>query len=284
MSWSILKKIKLSFRQKLFMVNSARTSSHASLRLARASLTFEAAVVLPLFLIGMLTLISVMDLQRIKTEINVSLNQSVKELGMYAFVMGENEEESPVGQIDDAICMAYAMGSVEGNKQVTLHSLKSSYAGHNIELWLSGNYQPIVSLIPGLRMPFQNRVRVHDWRGYDGGTKEESSHTESGEMVYVTDHQSVYHTSSKCTHLDLSITRTTTTQVNSLRNEGGGKYHECEHCIGKNGHEGIAYITKTGDRYHGDGNCQGLKRSTKLVLKDSLGAIAKCSRCQEREG
>ena len=45
------------------------------------------------------------------------------------------------------------------------------------------------------------------------------------EMVYVTEYESVYHTSESCTHLDLSVHRGIKTQVEQKRNEYGGKYH-----------------------------------------------------------
>ena len=224
-----------------------------------------------------------MDLQRIKTEINVSLNESVKELGMYAFALEVGADEAPIEYIDDAACMAYALGKIKGNEQVTLHALKSSYDAPYVELWVSGQYQPLVSIIPRLQIPFQNRVRVHGWTGYDGTDSEENS-GQYGKMVYVTDYQSVYHTSAKCTHLDLSITQTTKAQVGSERNVNGAKYYECPNCVDGEEYMGVLYITKSGDRYHANERCQSLKRSVKLVLKDSLGDIGQCVRCQENGG
>lgn len=275
MSW-----IKILFRQKEYISNRIRTSPRAPVKLQKGSLTIEAAVTLPLFFMGMVALICIMDVQRVKTEVNISLNESVKELGMYAFALGT--EESPIDYIDDALCMAYAQSKLKSNEQVRLNTLKSSYNNNMVELWVSGSYQLPVGIIPTPRITLQGRVRVHDWTGYDG-ERDEGLATEYDTLVYVTPHQSVYHTSSSCTHLDLSIMQTTTGQVGNKRNENGGKYHECSRCIG-DGYSGIIYITKTGDRYHASTKCQGLKRGIELVPKESVSGLRECLRCQGNGG
>ena len=271
---------KILFRQKKCNSNKFGTSSCNSLKLQRGSLTIEAAVILPLFFIGMVALICVMDLQRIKTEVHVSLNESAKELGMYAFVLGDGE--SPIGAVDDALCMAYAQKNLTSDKNVKLNTLKSSYNNHRVELWVSGSYKLPVAIIPLPRIPFQSRVRVHDWTGYSGSGGDEDT-KEYDALVYVTEHQSVYHTSSGCTHLDLSIMPTTTSQVGNQRNESGGKYHQCSHCV-DSGYTGAVHITKTGNRYHADVKCQGLKRSITLVPKESVSSLQECLRCQAKGG
>ena len=268
------------FRQKEYAIKRYGASPRAPSKLYRGSLTIEAAVVLPLFFMGMVALICMMDLQRIKTEVNVSLQESAKELGMYAFALGDGE--SPIGEVDDVVCMAYAQGKLKSDARVHLNTLRSSYDNHMVELWVTGTYQLPVSIIPIPRIPLQSRVRVHDWTGYSGESGGEVA-GEHGELVYVTTHQSVYHTSASCTHLDLSITPTTTSQVSSQRNDNGGKYHECSSCIG-DGYSGTIYITKTGDRYHASLNCHGLKRGIELVPKDTVAGLQQCLRCQGNGG
>ena len=268
------------FRQKEYVIKRFKASSRAPSKSYRGSLTIEAAVILPLFFMGMVALICVMDLQRVKTEVNVSLQESAKELGMYAFALGEGE--SPIGEVDDVVCMAYAQGKLKNDARVRLNTLRSSYDNHMVELWVTGTYQLPVSIIPIPRISLQSRVRVHDWTGYsgEGGGEVASEHDE---LVYVTPHQSVYHTSASCTHLDLSITPTTTGQVSSQRNDNGSRYHECSSCIG-DGYSGTIYITKTGDRYHASLQCHGLKRGIELVSKDTVGGLQQCLRCQGNGG
>ena len=49
--------------------------------------------------------------------------------------------------------------------------------------------------------------------------------SDSEEMVYVTDYQGVYHTFSDCTYLSLSVTTASKSNLSSLRNVYGEKYH-----------------------------------------------------------
>ena len=268
------------FRQKKRNFKKFKASPRASFITKKGSLTIEAAVILPLFFVGMVALICVMDLQRIKTEVNVALNESVKELGMYAFAL--DGRDSPIGKVDDALSMIYAQKNLKSDKQVKFNTLKSSYNDNMVELWVTGSYQLPIAIIPVPRIPFQSRVRVHDWTGYSGDDDNDTK-GEYDTMVYITAHQSVYHTSTKCTHLDLSITPTTTGQVSSKRNESGGKYHACSHCI-ESGYSGNVYITRTGDRYHASTSCQGLKRSIELVPQESVSGLRECTRCQGSGG
>lgn len=70
-------------------------------------------------------------------------------------------------------------------------------------------------------------MRIKAWTGYEAGGFGE----EDDQIVYVTDTGVVYHKNPHCTHLDLSIHAAASSELNSLRNESGGKYHACEKCV-----------------------------------------------------
>lgn len=55
--------------------------------MAKASLAVETALVLPLFFMGMVTLISFMDIYRLQTEHLTKLCERAKQAGMYAYVL-----------------------------------------------------------------------------------------------------------------------------------------------------------------------------------------------------
>lgn len=57
-------------------------------KMKKASLTVEAALVLPLFFFGVITLLSFMDIYKIQTEHLTKLCQNAKEAGMYAYGAG----------------------------------------------------------------------------------------------------------------------------------------------------------------------------------------------------
>mgnify|MGYP001101852664 FL=1 len=74
-----------------------------------AVLTVEAALVIPLFLLGICTLLGIMDLYRVQVLVKTSLHQSAQELGMYASVeSGDSGVNTPTGVLSSGVCSAYA--------------------------------------------------------------------------------------------------------------------------------------------------------------------------------
>lgn len=98
-----------------------------------ASLAVETALVLPLFFLGMVTMISFMDIYQIQTVHLQKLCEKTKEAGMYAYVLDG-----------------------KGPDKVTLPDVYS--------------YTPIGGLIPLSKVWMQNTITVHAWTG-SGGTE-----------------------------------------------------------------------------------------------------------------
>lgn len=132
------------------------------------------------------------------------------------------------------------------------------------------------------------RVNVRGWIGYkpdeasDLGGGDESDENTDNEYVYIAETGSVYHLTNECTHLKLSISEESLLGIDGLRNDGGGKYKECEICFKAIdiSELGSVYITQTGDRYHSSIACSGLKRNISKVLLSQVGDRSLCSRCK----
>lgn len=228
--------------------------------LKKASLTVEAAVVLPVFLLAMTMLLSVIDICRIKIEGQAELTWQAKKLSMYA----------------------YATPGIYESEYVDLYKIET--------------YDFPVQLFPFKTIKIALRARMHTWTGRgeeDGINGADNAGTDG--MVYITDRETVYHTNEECTHLSLSIIQTDKKAVGSLRNEDGGKYYACEKCCGGNGsgdgtqteetygnenHDSsICYVAENGSSYHASLNCSSLTRTTKLVKKTEVGHLVECERC-----
>ena len=134
--------------------------------LKRASLTVEAALVLPIFLFGVITLISFMDIYKVQTEHLTELCQKAKEAGMYAYGAGNS-----------------------GAENIVLPDVYSC--------------QPVGGLLPLPRVCFHNTVKVHAWTGVK--YEEENTAAENQPMVYVTESGTVYHRKLGCSYLNLSV-------------------------------------------------------------------------------
>ena len=216
--------------------------SFCALPWKRASLALETAFVLPLFLLGMITMISFMDIYQLQTQHLSKLCQTAKTSGMYAYGTSGN-----------------------GPEELVLPDLYS--------------YQPFGGLLPLRKVWTLNRVKVHTWTGKDFSDWNTGENDEIEEMVYVTESGGVYHINSGCTYLNLSVTKVSGSSVSSLRNSGGGKYHACEICSRNQSPAGTVYITRDGNRYHNHADCSGLKRTVRLVCKSDVDHMAVCSRC-----
>lgn len=219
--------------------------------LRKASLTVEASVILPVFLLAMTMLISVIDVCRVKVEAQAELTQQAKKLSMYA----------------------YAASEIYENEYVDLYKIET--------------YDLPVKLFPFQPVKLAIRARVHTWTGRSDAENNAASDSEdASDMVYITERETVYHTNENCTHLDLSIMQTDKNSLSDLRNEVGGKYYACEKCCGSShgndsaSYGSIYYITENGSSYHVSLNCSSLKRTTKLVKKSEVTHLEECERCK----
>lgn len=140
---------------------------------------------------------------------------------------------------------------------------------------LTAEYQvvipvPLFGIAP---VKCSEKMKIKAWSGYE----REGWMDTGNDTVYVTETGLVYHKDYHCSHLDLSIRMTHLELVEGLRNENGGKYYPCEHCVKGNG--GNIYITNSGDRYHSSLSCSGLKRTIYAIPISEAAGKGACSRC-----
>ena len=211
----------------------------------KGSLTVEAALALPLFFMITICLISIM--------------------GVYGTVLREM-----MTLRDSSEAAAMAVSGTEGDSWIELENIVT--------------YKPyyLPSGVSSIYIPVKSKVRA--WTGRDGNDSSGSSSSESSNYVYMTEYGSVYHTDPSCTHLDLSISTTSSASVGALKNVYGEHYHACDKCVGSGSANSTVYITQEGDCYHNSAECSGLKRTVKLVSIDEVGDVGQCSRCAASGG
>lgn len=129
-----------------------------------------------------------------------------------------------------------------------------------------------ISLPP---VPMYSKLKVHTWTGY----QEENGAVQEEKMVYIADTGKVYHLKSTCSYLRVSLEAVSAKELPGRRNESGGKYYPCERCIEDGKTPSIVYITGSGDRYHGQITCGGLKRTVRMVPLSQIKGWPACSRC-----
>lgn len=213
--------------------------------MSRASLTVECAIALPFFFLCLIMLISFMDAVGLSTEKNLELSGKARQMAMYAGTLDSDGES----------------------------------------LWIdlpqTVTYRFPVRIVPVPSLVIAVRARVHPWTGYCGSEGKAEQAENSGEYIYLTDNQEVYHTHADCTHLDLRIMKTDTSHVRSLRNEYGGKYRPCPGFPA--GYSGEVYVTAKGDYYYPSMNYGSLTRHVRIERLEDMSGLCQCQRCAARD-
>lgn len=266
----------------------------------RGSMTVEAAFVLPLFLFFFLNLFSALEMLRLHGNLQAAVWETGRQMAVYGYVYDQAAEGEAGGTLQDMgvsllsefaarnsviryLGEAYLEESPLSGGKNGLIFLESSFLRENdcVDIKVTYEVSPWVKWI-GFR-PFRmgNRYYGRAWTGYEVG--EGSADTAVQEdIVYVTEHGSVYHETLECTYLKRTISELPPEQVESRRNASGERYRRCELCGGQEG-EGKVYITEDGNRYHMSRNCGALKRTIRtLPRSDAQKRYAPCSKCGKR--
>ena len=168
-------------------------------------------------------------------------------------------------------------------------SISGGVAGINIygttydpetgEVTLSARYKlkPLIDMF-GVGINAKTVVKT---RAYIGGkmiTKAQDTSDESYTTVYVAENGVVYHKNRECAYIDITVSIATAADIENQRNSQGGKYYSCELCSGNSSGD-FAYITETGNRYHSDVNCSGIRRTVYEMQIGEDCPLPACSRC-----
>jgi len=257
-----------------------------------ASLTVETALVLPLFLFAILTVIMAGEAVRFSSNLNASLMESAKKMSVYAYAGKNLPADGMAGGIGGkAISMiagknmvisdlgkGYVEDSpVEGGES-GLSFIHSTVMGPDQIIDLNATWKmKIIFPLPGIEgFRVVDRARIRAFTGYDNTRRCDRSQG-SEEMVFITERGTVYHRDRNCRHLNIKISTVTGESLKDMRNSSGGKYYPCEYC-GKDT-KGNYYITEDGDRYHTKISCPGLKRTIHTVPISEVGGRSPCARC-----
>lgn len=269
-----------------------RTIKGTSLRMSRrvgGSMTVEAAIVLPLFLIFFLNLGSAMEMLRLHSRVESAVWETGRELCLYATAIkkGLTSVDEVAGAVGNLVLSyTYVKGRVEaflGEDYLESAPIQGGkgglqYLGSEI-LSKDGRVEILVSylvqpkwVVAGFH-PFlvENRYCGRLWTGFD-------IENEDGTVYYLAENMSVYHLDRECSYLRLQPRRVSWDMLSNAVNAKGNSYRRCSKCsqIGK---QDEVWISPEGDCYHFRVDCPGLTRKVRPVLREELGGLRPCSRC-----
>ena len=241
----------------------------------RATYTIEAAVVMPVYVCLAVVIFLFFHAFTVSWGVQVAAYEAARETAL----SGEADEGVLL-----AANIALAQSRIAGEHLPTQH-IRGGQLG--INFLASSVDEQDIRLIASYDMPlpvrmFQVRifkgaisVRARRWVGFNPHEGEEGT-----EDVYVTEYGRVYHTTTSCPYLDLTIQAVSKDAVASLRNLSGAKYYKCPLCKSDGS---MVYVTDYGTNYHGTVGCSGLKRtiyqmSKKEAQNKGYGACSKCGR------
>ena len=277
------------FALRRYLMRDFSGVSLSSFQRARGSLTVEAACILPVFLGCILAVFSVMHGVRSELCVYTGIWEAAEETALNAILV--QEEREGAGQV----LGAGALG-LYGRTQVS-ERLNGDQAGEAVIKGGRGGISFLGSSVLDQEMiriqasyglglsacspvfidiPVSIQASVRAWTGRTSSAEGEGTQSQETK-VYVTATGSVYHLDEQCTHIRLSVRRVALSEVQSLRNQGGGKYHPCESC--KEAFGDMVYITDTGNRYHSTASCRGLKRGVMEIPLSELEGWQACKRC-----
>lgn len=265
----------MAHRLKIISHNSIeRTSSFAP----KGSITLEAALAVPIFFFGILSLVYLMEILSVRTTMKSALYTVSREMAKEAYITPvivpshmEKEIADLIGRdrLDRSIVANGSDGlDCSGSRRLWNTSIMELKLRYQIHIPMIFFQIPVIDCIES--------VRVKGWTGYEGafdwGNLLE-------EMVYITETGIVYHKDPDCTYLELSIKPVEKSLIDGLRNESGEKYKRCSLCAKKSEDVEQVYITDTGNHYHSSVSCSGLKRNVYAVRISDVYGKGGCSRC-----
>lgn len=244
----------------------------------KGSMTFEACLVVPMFLFFMMTLLLGIEMVRLQSNVWAALcmsesrhfiNERNEQMHLPRVVDGEElSSEASTYILMQENSLLCAKGNVEiisepDVKGVGKIQLQAGYEIKPFIYWL-----PISNTSYGT-MRFQERILAHGFCGYRGPLDGEWQQQQQ-KYVFLTKTGKRYHVSRECSSLRIHPSAVNFVELSEKRNQQGGKYYPCERCHPSG--SGVLYITGDGNRYHRDARCSSLKRTVYAVsLEEALG-------------
>ncbi len=238
--------------------------------------TLEAAVILPLLASFFVSILFFFRVMQIEIAVQKALDDTGRQLAVFT---AEKESASDIAMAQSLFLKElgetemparYIRGGIIG-----ISLLSSEFGEREIQLKAHYQIQLPIRLFWVWEFAIEQQASCRKWNGWSAGAE----NGDADVWVYITETGSVYHRTSTCSHLDLSIQSVKREQLAYLRNENGGKYYACSRCADRTNAWGNVYITNQGECYHNDLNCSEIKRTVYMIRLSEVGTRECCKRC-----
>lgn len=214
----------------------------------KGSMTVETALILPMFLLAVFTLLSSIDVMKMTIEQQMQQHEMLRNAAVSAPFLDTVVQ----GREGDCIKLDYLYAQ----------TLPAGGFGHK-------------------KVLVNQRALVHIFNGYD------DSHGDTIGMqdvyVYVTKRGSVYHKKRSCSALQISIRQVFGKKITKERNTEGKIYRTCKKCTRGYSKAELSmlplFVTDYGVKYHVRANCPELLRTVKMIRIEEAGGRRACKIC-----
>lgn len=262
---------------RYYKVFSHSFKERASAFTSKASITVEAAFSVSFFFLAIMCLVCLFEIMSLQIQVKSALHSVGKEMAVEAYwnpmlfsSKVENEIVKNVGadRLEHSLIVGGSNGiDCSGSKMYRGTTIMDLCAYYQIEIPVFVFRIPVIAR--------EEIIRVKGWSGDD----DSYVLAQNREMVYVTDHGTVYHKDISCTYLELSIKAVSIDSITELRNESGGIYSLCEVCGAELKSQKNVYITDYGTRYHISLECSSIDRNIYAVPLSDVSGMGGCSKC-----
>ncbi|WP_207647339.1 TadE/TadG family type IV pilus assembly protein [Parasporobacterium paucivorans] len=251
---------------------------------APGNMTLEAALMLPLFLLVILSILYFLVIMDFQLKLQMKLEAIARETARTQYL----GEEIPgyaylklMGGLSSPENGKWLENSFISGGSSGLGIAQSDFSVKDGVIDYVVNYEIQIPFIPDriMTLPFVQRCRFRTWTGSSLSAEGEDGQ----QVVYVTPGGAVYHMDPCCTHINLSIQKRAIYELEELRNAEGGIYTECSLCEEGEVKGETVYVTEEGDRWHYTLSCSGLKRNVIEIDIGDAGDRRLCSRCGKEE-
>lgn len=246
----------------------------------RGSLTVEASLVLPLFLFATLSVIYMNKFLLYHEQVQWALTRIGREASL-EYAMSEEH------RIPDQVYLTAKAQLYLKDAGVMVSLLRSEFDEEEKELHLVADYLVKVPfpIIYQRTFSFTQKSLARAYVGVETRLCETSEESDEADIVYITRTGRVYHTTTSCTYLTLTISQVKYEDLEHLRSAGGNKYYACESCADDRSfvEEDEVFICNYGNRFHENRSCSKLRRSIQEIPKSEVGERLPCTKCGGEE-
>ena len=252
----------------------------------RASMTVEAALVLPLFVFFAMALL--MPIKALDTErkIRTVMENYCGDLSLSVYMEQENENND-FDLISDVLVWLQLQGKLRAfGDNVEINRVQTP--DENGDIALEVTYHEFIPFFSGVTKGIKTElsVRRRGWTGIDGKLKSSKSNNGYGEfseeMVYVGKTMGRYHRDRNCHYISNSYQAVSVDEAKAMRDADGHRFTACETCEEFIGKSGTVYITPGGRHYHGSTDCSAMVSYVRKVPISEVLYLGACSYCGDR--